>query len=123
MANTITFSEMNGFYQELDSIISSYAPVEIVFTSTPPNGYSDLWKRLSQCKGWSSLITVDYMQSKPEIMPLWEDIQAIAALIPVISNFIRYGSYRKYCLTSQEGSVGKERRILLQPKTVASRSA
>ena len=117
MENTITFSELNSFYQELDSIVSAQTAIEIVFTSTPPNSYSDLWKRLSQCKGWGPLIQVDYMQARPEIMPIWEDIQALAALVPIISNFLKHGIYRKYRLTTEEHSMGKERRILLQPKT------
>ncbi len=116
MSKTITFYEMNAFYEELDSIIATREPIQIIFTSTPPNPYSDLWKRLGQCKGWSQLISVDYRQSQPEFTPPFEEIQAGAELWPLISSFFKFGYYRKYRLTTQEYSVGRSRTISLQPK-------
>ena len=116
MLNTIAFSEPNSFYEELDSKIASLETVEIMFDSTLPIPDSELWKRLGRCKGWSQLILVDYMQSRPEFSPPFGEVQAVAEFFPLVAHFFRFRVYRKYRLLSQEHQVGMARRILLRPK-------
>jgi hypothetical protein len=113
---TIIFSELNQFYEELDQLIASHATVRIVFHSTPPNPFSDLWRRLQNCRGYSQMIPADYMVSRPELMPPFLTIQGLALFFPLVNRFFKFHGYRKYKLHTQRQQVGKLRRIVLAPR-------
>ena len=116
MIRSIVFSELNQFYQELDQAISSKATVKLIFQSTPPNSDSDLWKRLERCWGYSSLIPIDYMLERPELMPPITPGRALALFFPLIFNLIKFRKYLTFRLYTQRYQVGKLRKIILKPR-------
>jgi hypothetical protein len=116
MIRSIVFSELNQFYEELDQAIASKVTIKIIFHSSPPNSFSDLWKRLERCCGFSSLIPIDYMLECPEPMSPFAPSRALALFFPLIFNLIKYRKYSAFRLYTQRYQVGKLRRIILKPR-------
>ena len=116
MLNKMVFQETERFYIALDLAIQNREPIEISFASNPPNQQSDLWKRLGRCKGWSSLIAIDFMLARPEFMPPNVYADAFKEIVPLVANSIHFHQYLKYKIYTQQVSAGSQRRILLRPK-------
>jgi hypothetical protein len=116
MNRTIVFSELNQFYEELDLAISARATVKIIFHSTPPNSYSDLWKRLERCWGYSDLIPIDYTLARPEVMMPYAYARPLALFFPLLFNLVKFRKYLAFRLYTQRYQVGKLRRIVIKAK-------